>query len=278
VGGTGVSVGGTSVLVGGTGVFVGGSVAVGSTAVVIGGSGAFVGDGVAVTVGGNGVAVGGMVGLGGTGVAEGRTGVAVGGNGVGVHGEGPNTISPITSVAFGVPVVVALAVTPPPAAVGGAPGMGVMRAIGVMPPTIVPKSPGVPVGTRVGVGPVVLVGGRVIVTTGELIAVTTLAPGGAHVVAMASNVAVSSGVATTPVGISTSAMPINPATQRAINTRIPLPTLRSKLLSILPPIPLTRARGHPPTSGQCATVSYPRCAPPQDYIIRGYRWYCKKRK
>jgi len=258
VGGMAVAVGGIGVAVGGIGVFVGGiGVAVGGTGVVVGGTGVSVGSGTGVGSGagataggttvdvggtgvfvkGTGVAVGGIgVAVDGTGLSVGGTGVTVGGNGVGVQGEGPIAINPITCVAFGVPVVVASAIFPLfDGPVGSEPSVGERRATGVISPTIVGTSSGVFIGGRVGVGPVVLIGGRVIVTTGDVIAVTMLKLEGAQIVAIAAEVAVSSGVATTCAGMSASMMPSRPAIHRTPSTLTPLP----KPLPILPyPTPI----------------------------------------
>lgn len=158
----------------------------------------------------------------GTWVAVGGIGVTVGGNGVGVQGEGPIAINPITCVAFGVPVVVAPAIFPlfdGPA--GSEPSVGERRAIGVIPPTIVGTSSGVFIGGRVGVGPVVLIRGRVIVTTGDVIAVTMLKLEGAQTVAIAPAVAVSSGVATTYEGMRAHTIPNRPAIHRTPSTQDP---------------------------------------------------------
>ena len=289
VGGTGVAVGGIGVAVGGIGVFVSGiGGAVGGTGVVVDGTGVSVrggtgvGSGAGAAVGGATVDVGGTgvlvkgtwVAVGGIGVAVkgvglsvGGTGVTVGGNGVGVQGEGPIAINPITCVAFGVPVVVAPAIFPLfDGPVGSEPSVGERRAIGVIPPTIVGTSSGVFIGGRVGVGPVVLIGGRVIVTTGDVIAVTMLKLEGAQIVAIAAAVAVSSGVATTCEGMSANMMPSRPATHRTPSTLTPLP----KPLPIFPyPTLITRRAYCPIGNDEHSSGDYPSFTLPRNYILQG---------
>jgi len=222
-GGGGVAVGsGGGVFVGGTGVGVGGGgigVGVGGTGVAVGGTGVFVG-GTGVAVGGRGVGVGGTgVFVGGTGV--GGIGVAVGGMGVFVgiavgvtrHSGGTIRTMPITSVPLAAAVrAILLVVPPPPGVVTALLGGRVRGSTGVMPPMSVATPSGVASVRRVGVGPKVLVGGRVIVTGGETMAVTTSVFAVAQTVAKANAVLVSSGVALTFAGIAASAVTSRPDT------------------------------------------------------------------